>query len=609
MREESKKKKLFLFAALIVLLGLAVYSNSFKGQFLWDDLYLVQNNPYIKDWSYLTEIFTSSLKTSGGEATNFYRPIQVFTYLIDYSLWQLNVTGYHLTNVLLHILVALGIYWLIQILFANRFLSFLTALFFVVHPIHTEAVAYISGRADLLAAFFMLSCFILYLKNLDAKRVTLTILMSLSYVLALLSRENSLILPVLLLLYHYTFKKAVYKKPFALIISIAIGYVLWRWALLQTGLPQISSGTTLLERIPGFFVAITNYIGLLLAPFNLHMEYGGILFNFTDPKAMVGIFLLFFLLVYAFKKREQDRLTFFSVGWFFIALLPSSNIYPINAYMAEHWLYLPSIGFFLILARFFTALFRNKKFIFSAITLTVVLLAFYSFLTIRQNSYWREPVDFYKRMIRYAPYSSRLYNNLAMAYHKIGKKDELIELLQKAIEMEPGNVVAYNNLGNAYKDIGKYKEAVRSYKKAIEIAPNYAGPYYNLSLIYADIEKKDEEAIALLTKAIEINPYFPQAYHKIGLIYFNQGEKDKAVALLKKALKINPDIAEIHRSLGYVYIHSGNKDGAKAMYRKAIEIDPSYAKTYYDLSIIYLSEKQYQLATEYYDKATSLGYK
>ena len=158
-------KKISISIVLIVLIGLAVYSNSLKGQFLWDDEGLIQYNPHIKNWGYLSKIFISNLRAGAGDSTNFYRPVQVFTYLIDYSLWKLNVIGYHMTNVLLHILVALSIYWLIQILFGDRILSLLTALFFVVHPIHTEAITYISGRADPLAALFILLCFIFYKKN------------------------------------------------------------------------------------------------------------------------------------------------------------------------------------------------------------------------------------------------------------------------------------------------------------------------------------------------------------------------------------------------------------------------------------------------------------
>ena len=156
------KKTVFLSVILIILLGFAAYGNSFNNEFVWDDKNLIGNNAYIKDLSHMLSIFSKDLGAGSGKEYNAYRPVQLITYVIDYSLWKLNVRGYHLTNILLHICVALGIYCLINVLFHNNFLSLLTGSFYVVHPIHTEAVTYISGRADSLALLFMLLCALCY---------------------------------------------------------------------------------------------------------------------------------------------------------------------------------------------------------------------------------------------------------------------------------------------------------------------------------------------------------------------------------------------------------------------------------------------------------------
>ena len=166
---------------------------------------------------------------------------------------------------------------------------------------------------------------------------------------------------------------------------MAFIYIVLRLTVLRFLLPHISRSTTLFQRIPGFFVAITNYIRLLFLPLNLHMEYGAKLFYLTNPQAIIGILILSSLLIYAFRIRNS-KLTFFSISWFFVALLPLSNLYPINAYMAEHWLYLPSIGFFLLLSQGLNYLYTNKNLkVFTAI-LTITLLIFYSSLTIKQNT-------------------------------------------------------------------------------------------------------------------------------------------------------------------------------------------------------------------------------
>lgn len=139
---------------LIILLGIVVYSNSIDNRFIWDDHFLITNNESVKNWSGIPKVFTSDVEDGSGRRFILYRPIQMVTYMFDYSLWHLNAKGYHLTNIALHILVSLSLFWLINVLCGNTLISFLASMFFVAHPAHTEAITYISGRADSLSAFF-----------------------------------------------------------------------------------------------------------------------------------------------------------------------------------------------------------------------------------------------------------------------------------------------------------------------------------------------------------------------------------------------------------------------------------------------------------------------
>ena len=593
---------------LIVCAGLFVYANSLRGEFLWDDETLVQFNPYIKDWSYLPQIFTSRLGSIVKETGAFYRPVQTFTYLLDYSLWRLNVVGYHVTSTVWHILTAVSVFVLVQMIFGQGKLSLVTAVLFVIHPIHTEGVSYIAGRADSLAACFMLLSFILYLRHYQRPRGTVLVGMASCYLLALLSKEISLILPPLIFFYHYAFKKPVNKAALLTLIGTLAAYTVWRLSVVGMGATAEGFVPTFGQRLPGIFVALANYFRLLVLPFDLHMEYGGLLFPYGEPKAMMGAALLVLVLVYVFRKRNHDRFLFFSAGWFFIALLPSSNVFPINAYMAEHWLYIPSIGFFLLIARVFVRWFDQPSRRGLAVVAMTGLFVFYAGLTIRQNRYWQKGINFYKRMLYYAPHSSRLYNNLAKAYHDAGKNDELIDLLQSAIQLEPDNILAYNNLGNAYKEIGRFDDAKRAYSQAIHLDPDHAGPYYNLSIIYADIEGNIEEAERLLNKAIALSPYFSKSYNKLGLIYLQRGQTDEAIGLLSKAAQLNPDDPEIYHTFGYIYVQAGNSQKAIEMYQKAIEANPHYVQAYHDLAIIYASSGEYRKAIPYCDQAAALGY-
>lgn len=524
-----------LYLTLIAAIGLAIYANSLQGKFIWDDNYLIRDNVYIKDWSNTTKIFRGDVGTGVGKKFSFYRPFQMFTYMLDYSIWELNVFGYHLTNVILHVLAALLLYWFINVLYNNNLLAFLTSILFIVHPIHTEAVSYISGRADLLALVFMLLCFILY------ARKRLHIIMLLSYALALFSKENSLILPALIVLYHYVFKKKIEAKRFVPLLAIAVLYIIFRLTWLSSLLPHLSSSTTLLQRLPGFFVAIVNYLRLLFFPFGLHMEYGDGLFSFREPKATLGITILALLVLYTFKKRA-DTLSFFSMSWFFLALLPHSNIYPLNAYMAEHWLYVPSIGFFLVLANGLSSLCRIKNTKILSIFLITGLLVFYSYLTIGQNQTWREPISFYKRTLDYAPDSVRALNSLGIQYRDTGRNEEAITLFKKAIEINPNYEDAYNSLGIVYGSTGKYEEAIAAFKKALEINPYYVEAYNNLGNVYTLMGKNDI-AIELYKMALEINPNYAKAHINLALIYFNEKQYDLAIRHCDEAIKFGFEVS------------------------------------------------------------------
>ncbi|MDB4349740.1 tetratricopeptide repeat protein [Omnitrophica bacterium] len=546
-----KKKAIFVAAALIILLGLAVYANSLDGEFLWDDLHLIEENVHIKDWSNISDIFTKDTRGVSGGRTFYHRPIQMLTYMVDHFLWGLNVNGYHLTNILLHIMAALCLYWLINILYSDRALSLITSALFVVHPVHTEAVAYISGRTDPLAAFFILLCIISYMKHLASKGAGAYSIMLLSYALALLSRESSLVLPLLLFLCYYSFfgintsilatEKRVAHKQLLPILAITFIYIFLRFTVLSSLLPDTSTNATLFKRTPGFFAAIIDYIRILFLPVDLHMEYGNKLFSIIDPKVILGVSISSLLLVYAFKKKSSDSLVSFSICWFFMALLPVSNIYPVGAYMAEHWLYLPSIGFFLILAKSLLRLYRTERFKIVAVGLLIVLLTFYSYLTVKQNSYWREPITFYKRTLRYAPKSWKTYNNLGMVYSSMDNNRDAVRMFEKAIEVNPKNVEAYYSLGHIYYNTDRMQEAISQFKKAIEIDPEHVRAYNSLGVVHASINAR-EEAIRLFKKALEIGADYAPAHRNLAKAYYDKGQYNLAAKHCYKAIELGYEV-------------------------------------------------------------------
>jgi len=554
------------------MLGVFAYANSLEGEFIWDDVGLVENNADIKSFTGLPRIFSTNIWAGIGENSTAYRPLQMATYFIDYSLWRLNPWGYHLTNVLLHILAALALYWLITLLFKQRLLALFSALIFICHPVQTEAVAYISGRADLLAAIFIFLSFGFYLKLLGQAQRSSWVLMVLTFILAILARENALILPLLLLLYHLAFRRPVQIRKLAPFLIIAGIYLLIRISLMSTVFYDLPVNSTWIQRLPGSFAALTNYLRILFFPVGLHMEYGPGLFKFFALPVVLGYGLFLFLLAGIFKSRNHSPQVFFGLSWFLICLLPASNLFPLNAYMAEHWLYLPGVGLFIILGGFFANLFKRKESHPAAVGLLICLLLAYTGLTIKQNLYWRSAITFFERTLKYSPQSARAYYHLGNLYCRKGEKERGVRMYFKAIQLYPRYPEAYNNIGNEYIEAGS-----------------------------------NEEGISFCQLALKFNPSLPEVYYNLGNAYYNLGQTDKSISMLKECIRLNPRYLAAYNNLAASYAAIGDLDQAIRLWHKAIEIDPGFTIAHFNLANFYFLRKEYPLAIKHCDRVLALG--
>ncbi|MBL7068419.1 MAG: tetratricopeptide repeat protein [Candidatus Omnitrophica bacterium] len=597
------KKTLLISAILIIVLSLAIYANSLNCRFIWDDELLIEGSPRIKDWRNTPKIFTESMVEGSGLRGIYYRPLQMFTHMIDYYLWGLDARGYHLVSILFHAMVALSLYWLINVIFEDKLLSLFASILFLVHPIQTEAVTYISGRSDLLSALFMLLCFILYIKGLRSENIVRHLLMISCYILALLSKENSIILPLLFMIYHYVSKERFKIAVFTPIAGCAVIYLILRSNAALCSTPWIN---TIPERVPGFFAAVVTYIRLMILPFNLHVDYGGILFSFKDPIVITGFFITISLLSLSFIKRKKNRLVSFSILWFFIALIPVSGIYPLPFYMAEHFLYFPIIGFVLVMAGAITRLYRTKKFHLPALLFIIAISSIHSYLTLRQNSYWREPIAFYERTLRLSPESLMMRINLAGIYERKNDKKKAISLYKEIVELDRNHTATYYNIGRIYLGLENYREAIRFFKKAVEVNPDYARGYNGLGLAYA--KRGDcEKAMPFFKKAIESNPYYAAAYNNAGSICLAIGENKEAMEFFNKAVEINPRYAAGYNSLGNLSLASGRNKEAIKFFSEAVKIKPGLAKAHTGLARAYYCDGEHEEALMHYDKAAELG--
>jgi len=601
--------KRFTIAILsIIMLAFVSYSNTFTSPFLWDDINLVQNNPNVKSWKTAPKALRENLGFGVVQKkSSSYRPFQSLTYIIDHTFWGENVFGFHLTNIICHILSTLCAFWLIHALFRDQLLAYITCLLYIVHPIHTEAVTYISGRADPLSTIFLLTSLIMYIKFNEKSRIHKLLLMTLSFASALLSKENTIIFPILILLYHFSFKKKVTWIPLFTALGIGVLYVILRMTetIGAIGVSQ-TLNTTIWQRLPGTFVAMTNYFRLILFPYDLHMEYGRPLFKFTDPKAITGFILTVSFLTAAIRMRKSNALICFSIFWFIINILPVSNIYPVNAYMAEHWLYVPSISAFLLIAYFITKLLRTNRWCHFSITILSITTILSSYLTFQQNKTWSNPISFYEGLLKFAPNSPRLYSDLSTVYYSEKRFDAAIAALQKAIRLSPNYAFAHNNLGAIYNTKNQYEKAIPHLKKAVELNKEYDVANYNLGNAYKETDQ-NELALSAYQKAVTINPNYAEAYDALGFIYNRMGQSENSIINYKKALSLSPQNISSYNNLGSVYLKTGHTDDALQLYFKALALDPTHPGVIHNIGNVYNIKGDKQKAKEYYEEAIRLN--
>jgi hypothetical protein len=337
---------------LIVIVTFAIYWNSLQGDFIWDDRGLiVEHADYLNDWKNLFSVFTKPFFGN----TPFYRPLLIGSFIVDYHLWGSHPFGFHATNVLLHTMNGVLVYLFVFMLFKLRALSLCSGLLFATHPIQTEAVAWISGRNDVLLTFFSLLTIVLYLRwrsNLRGKERSLTYLGFLvSYCCVLLTKESGIIVLVLIMLVDYFFRTTLphspegRKKVYLPLLLIAVLYFAARMSILgNTGIETRGHGF-----IPLFF-GITStyayYFKMLLLPL---VQSASPLIpsvtSFKDPGSIASLFLVASLVIItALCWRRFWELSFI-ILWIIVALLPVSGIVPLTVPALEHRLYLASVCF------------------------------------------------------------------------------------------------------------------------------------------------------------------------------------------------------------------------------------------------------------------------
>jgi tetratricopeptide (TPR) repeat protein len=540
---------------LIALVGLLAYSNTFNSLFMWDERQFIVENTVIKNLSNFAHPSQAEKYGEMYEAMKR-RYAGFLTFAINYRLHGLDVRGYHIFNLAVHISNALLVYLLLVLTFRTPFMkesnlkqyagqiALFSSLLFVSHPVQTEAVTYVFQRLASLVAFFYLLSLVLYIKSRLSEgkgRYGLYALSFVSAVLAMKTKENAFTLPVMISLYEFLFFEGSYKRRVLWLAPMLLTMAIIPLTLADFDPGRIGEGSRGYEEIsrPDYlftqFRVIITYLRLLFLPVNQNIDYDYPMFHsFFAPEVLASFVFLsavFAFAVYLVNRsksgRPELRLIGFGVIWFFMALSVESSIIPIPMLINEYRMCLPSAGiagaltaglFVLMGWRESTA---RRKLGFPVLCSVVVVL---SVATYSRNNVWRSEIGLWEDVVKKSPLEERAHNNLGNAYLDDGAFEKALREFRVALNLEPNYRDAYFSLGVAYYKIGRFEDAIKQFRFSLILKPNDSIAYNEMGIAYAQNGQLND-AMICFKKAIEIDPHNDMARNNLSRALKKTGEK------------------------------------------------------------------------------------
>ena len=592
------------YAGVPALLAFATSFNTLFNQFASDDTKQVLGNTFIRHIGNLPLAFTTSVwsyvtEDIAGMSQPYFRPLFSVLFTLNYTVFGTRAWGWHLVNVLIHTGVTLLVFLNIKELSRQNWLAVITASLFAVHPAHAESVAWISGVTDPLMSLFILGSLLLYLKYERNRSKLLMAALLFLYFLGLLTKETAIALPVVVVFLEFTegstglaFRKRIWRSAVTagLFLIPTVAYLLMRESVLGSVLFSRSGARYPIVRslmvVP--FATIT-YLKLLLLPIGYsYQHYSPLIETMASARFLIPLAVVMALAVLTLV--AGSRLLRFAAIWFIATLGPALAAIPNfdpEYVVQERYLYLPSIGFCLVLALgidWLAGKLNSPAARLVAPLAAALLIGLFGAAYVKQNRVWNNTTSLFENCVAVAPDLPVAHAGLGGVLFQDGRRDLAEAETRKALELDPHCTSGYLNLSYFAHTNGRIDDAIAYLKQATETIPanpstsgNLATAYVNLGLLCE--QRKDYScAETSLLRSIELWPR-PTGYYYAGDFYFRQRRYEEARAMYERAAEQVPaTYAPIYLALGAVYEQLKERDLARGAYEKYLRVAPQNAK-------------------------------
>jgi Flp pilus assembly protein TadD len=574
-----------IWEGFVFLVAVVLYARTFGFGWVYDDQLDVVRNTYVQSFSYLTQIFSSTVWAGSGMETYLYRPLALVTYQLNYAISGLEPWSYHVVNVALHALATVLVLRLGRLWGLSPVAAGLGALIFAVHPVHVEVVAAVFGRKDLLAAVCVLWMLLSHRTAL-ARGGWRLLLPVFAYAGAMLSKEVGVIALVLVAAQDWFLEPAGQRG--ALLQSRRLGLLYLSYLLTLSaylivratvvgglGIPETFFVDNPLVTAPWSTRVLTALavvgrgVAVLIAPVTLSPDYSynviPLAESLLDGRVLATIALLLASVGAAFRARARHIVVPLSITWYIVTLLPGSNLTVlIGTIFAERLLYLPSVAFSLLVGLALVAAARrfSQTMTFAAAALCLAFAA----QTIRYSSAWTAELSLFQWAVASVPESSKAHHKLGEELLRDARLGDAIRELRRAIEIAPANEYAATTLGIAEQHV------ITRYAGAESVAPPA-----DADVLYV-LGKRNREAGSLEAarrywdSAIDADSTHGESLAALGVLHLVQSDTAGALAYLERALRHKPSLANAWLARGRISLARRDRQGATKALRRFVDV-------------------------------------